>query len=172
MGFLRPFCRWHPYGLSLDYTVENEDGDAYSSLDNLADPAPSIEEIVVVKQFIERLGEKFNIRKIALDRWGTVQMVQNLDGMGFTVVLFGQSFKDMSTPTRGLMKLVLEEKIAHGGHPRPPLDDGQHLHPHRLGREHQAGQGKVHRKDRRCGRHHHSARPGDPLRQRCLRFGL
>ena len=70
-----------------------------------------------IEQFIERLGEKFNIREIAFDRWGAVQMVQNLEGMGFTVVPFGQGFKDMSPPTKELMKLVLEEKIAHGGHP-------------------------------------------------------
>lgn len=44
-------------------------------------------------------------------------MVQNLEGMGFTVVPFGQGFKDMSPPTKELMKLTLEERIAHGGHP-------------------------------------------------------
>ena len=70
-----------------------------------------------IEKFIERLGEKLNIREIAFDRWGAVQMVQNLEGMGFTVVPFGQGFKDMSPPTKELMKLVLEEKIAHGGHP-------------------------------------------------------
>lgn len=37
--------------------------------------------------------------------------------LGFTVVPFGQGFKDMSPPTKELMKLTLEEKIAHGGHP-------------------------------------------------------
>lgn len=70
-----------------------------------------------IEKFIERLGERFNIREIAFDRWGAVQMVQNLEGLGFTVVPFGQGFKDMSPPTKELMKLVLEEKIAHGGHP-------------------------------------------------------
>lgn len=44
-------------------------------------------------------------------------MVQNLEGMGFTVVPFGQGFASMSPPTKELMKLVLEERIAHGGHP-------------------------------------------------------
>ena len=44
-------------------------------------------------------------------------MVQNLEGMGFTVVPFGQGFKDMSPPTKELMKLTLEQRIAHGGHP-------------------------------------------------------
>ena len=70
-----------------------------------------------IEQFIEKLGEKYNIREIAFDRWGAVQMVQNLEGMGFTVVPFGQGFKDMSPPTKELMKLVLEQKLAHGGNP-------------------------------------------------------
>ena len=70
-----------------------------------------------IEKFIEQLGERFNIREIAFDRWGAVQMVQNLEGMGFTVVPFGQGFKDMSPPTKELMKLVLEERIAHVGHP-------------------------------------------------------
>ena len=70
-----------------------------------------------IEKFIEQLGERFNIREIAFDRWGAVQMVQNLEGMGFTVVPFGQGFKNMSPPTKELMKLVLEERIAHAGHP-------------------------------------------------------
>ena len=70
-----------------------------------------------IEKFIEDLGEQYNIREIAFDRWGAVQMVQNLEGMGFTVVPFGQGFKDMSPPTKELMKLTLERKIAHGGHP-------------------------------------------------------
>lgn len=70
-----------------------------------------------IEQFINGLNEKFDIREIAFDRWGAVQMVQNLEAMGFTVVPFGQGFKDMSPPTKELMKLTLEKKIAHGGHP-------------------------------------------------------
>ncbi|RXM74061.1 terminase large subunit [Clostridium tetani] len=70
-----------------------------------------------IENFIEELGKKFNIKEIAFDRWGAVQMVQNLEGLGFTVVPFGQGYKDMSPPTKELMKLTLEQKIAHGGHP-------------------------------------------------------
>lgn len=70
-----------------------------------------------IESFIEELGKKFNIKEIAFDRWGAVQMVQNLEGLGFTVVPFGQGYKDMSPPTKELMKLTLEKKIAHGGHP-------------------------------------------------------
>lgn len=63
------------------------------------------------------LWAEFKVIDIAFDRWGAVQMVQNLESMGFTVVPFGQGFKDMSPPTKELMKLVLEQRIAHGGHP-------------------------------------------------------
>lgn len=70
-----------------------------------------------IEKFIERLGEKFNIRDIAYDRWGATQMSQDLENMGFTVVPMGQGFASMSPPTKELMKLVLEKRIAHGGHP-------------------------------------------------------
>ena len=70
-----------------------------------------------IEEFIETLGTQYNIREIAFDRWGAVQMTQNLEGLGFTVVPFGQGYKDMSPPTKELMKLTLEQKIAHGGHP-------------------------------------------------------
>ena len=70
-----------------------------------------------IEKFIEKLGETYHIREIAFDRWGAVQMVQNLEGMGFTVVPFGQGFKDMNPPTKELMKLTLEKRMALGGHP-------------------------------------------------------
>ena len=70
-----------------------------------------------IEKFIEKLGETYHIREIAFDRWGAVQMVQNLEGMGFTVVPFGQGFKDMNPPTKELMKLTLEKRIAHAGQP-------------------------------------------------------
>ncbi len=70
-----------------------------------------------IEKFIEDLNTSYHIKEIAFDRWGAVQMVQNLEGDGFTVVPFGQGYKDMSPPTKELMKLTLEGKIAHGGHP-------------------------------------------------------
>ena len=70
-----------------------------------------------IEKFIERLGEIYNIREIAYDRWGAVQLSQDLEGLGFNVVPFGQGFASMSPPTKELMKLVLEGKIAHGGNP-------------------------------------------------------
>ena len=63
------------------------------------------------------VGKTYHILEIAFDRWGAVQMTQNLEGMGFTVVPFGQGFKDMSPPTKEFYKLLMEGRIIHGGNP-------------------------------------------------------
>lgn len=68
-----------------------------------------------IESFIEELGTKYNIKKMAFEHWGAVQMVQNLEGMGFAVIPFGQVYKDMSLSSKELMKLILEKRIEHGG---------------------------------------------------------
>lgn len=70
-----------------------------------------------IEKIIEELGNTYHIREIAFDRWGAVQMTQNLEGLGFTVVPFGQGFKDMSPPTKEFYKLLMEGRIVHGGNP-------------------------------------------------------
>lgn len=70
-----------------------------------------------IEQFIEKLGEEYHILEIAFDRWGATQMMQNLEGMGFTVVPFGQGYKDMSPPSKELYKLLMEGNVIHGGNP-------------------------------------------------------
>lgn len=70
-----------------------------------------------IEKFIEELGKQYHILEIAFDRWGATQMVQDLEGMDFTVVPFGQGFKDMSPPTKEFYKLLMEGKIIHGGNP-------------------------------------------------------
>ncbi len=70
-----------------------------------------------IERFICELGERYDIREIAHDRWNATMMVQTLEDDGFTMVPFGQGFKDMSPPTKELMRIVLEHKLWHGGHP-------------------------------------------------------
>ncbi|HEM3633258.1 TPA: terminase large subunit [Streptococcus suis] len=70
-----------------------------------------------IEKFIEDLSEIYHIKEIAYDRWNATQMVQNLEGMGLTMVPFGQGYKDMSPPSKELFKLMMEGKIQHGGHP-------------------------------------------------------
>lgn len=70
-----------------------------------------------IEQFICELGERYNIREIAYDRWNASMMVQALQDDGFTMVPFGQGFASMSAPTKDLMRLVLEKGVIHNGHP-------------------------------------------------------
>lgn len=70
-----------------------------------------------IEKKIEELGMLYDIREIAFDRWGATQVSQDLEGMGFTVVPFGQGYKDMSPPTKEFYKLLMEGRIQHGGQP-------------------------------------------------------
>ena len=70
-----------------------------------------------IEDFIRKLGENYEIREIAYDRWNASMMVQALEDDGFTMVPFGQGFRDMSNPTKDLMRLVLEKSLRHNGHP-------------------------------------------------------
>lgn len=70
-----------------------------------------------IERFIEDMGTKYHIKEIAYDRWNATQMVQNLEDEGFTMVPFGQGFKDMSPPSKELYKLLMEGNIVHGGNP-------------------------------------------------------
>jgi len=66
---------------------------------------------------IRQLGERFHIREIACDRWNASMMVQELEDEGFTLIPFGQGFRDMSNPTKDLMRLVLEGSLRHDRNP-------------------------------------------------------
>lgn len=77
----------------------------------------SVVDYDYIEQSILDLKEQYDIREIAYDRWNATQLVQHLTDEGLTMVPFGQGFRDMSPPTKELMRLTLEGRIAHGGHP-------------------------------------------------------
>ncbi len=70
-----------------------------------------------IEAFINELHEKYNIKEIAVDRWNATMLIQNLEGDGFTMVPFGQGFKDMSPPTKEFYKLMMQGRMIHGGDP-------------------------------------------------------
>lgn len=70
-----------------------------------------------IEKFIMDLSEKYHILEIAVDRWNATQMIQNLEGEGFTIVPFGQGFSSMSAPTKKFYRLLMEGRIIHGGNP-------------------------------------------------------
>jgi phage terminase large subunit-like protein len=70
-----------------------------------------------IRKRINELGEEFNIRGVAFDRWGATEITQYLQDDGFTMVEFGQGYASMSPPTSELMRLVLDKRLRHGGNP-------------------------------------------------------
>ncbi|MCD8108767.1 MAG: terminase large subunit [Clostridiales bacterium] len=95
---------------SVPYDVWQRQGYIMATKGNVIDYA-------FIEAFIDDLGKKYHIKEIAFDRWGAVEMVQHLEGEGFTVVPFGQGFKDMSPASKAFYELMLKGEITHGGHP-------------------------------------------------------
>lgn len=112
-----PYC-WIPEdNMALRVRRDHVPYDVWEKTGDLQTTEGNVIHYGFIEKFIEELGKKYHILEIAFDRWGATQMVQDLEGMGFTVVPFGQGYKDMSPATKELMKLTLEKRIKHGGHP-------------------------------------------------------
>ncbi|MGH3850018.1 MAG: terminase large subunit, partial [Pseudonocardiaceae bacterium] len=63
------------------------------------------------------LASLYQIKELSIDRWNSTQLQTQLQGDGLTVVQFGQGFASMSAPTKELEKLILAQRVNHGGHP-------------------------------------------------------
>jgi phage terminase large subunit-like protein len=70
-----------------------------------------------VRAKINELGELYDIRGIAFDRWGATQLSTQLEGDGFDMVSFGQGYASLSAPSKETEKLVIGGQFHHGGHP-------------------------------------------------------
>lgn len=70
----------------------------------------------VIRADVNALGKRYRIREVAADRWNATQIITQLAGDGFEVVAFGQGFRDMTAPTKEMLKLVAAGQLAHGGH--------------------------------------------------------
>ena len=77
----------------------------------------SVVDYEAIEAKILELNEIYDIREIAYDRWNSQMLIQHLSDEGMTVVPFGQGKASMSPPTKELMRLTLEGKLSHGGHP-------------------------------------------------------
>jgi len=77
---------------------------------------------------IEKDIEKYYVKELAFDRWGSGKIIQDLQEIGFededkkhyrdrTLVKFGQGFLSMAHPTREFEKLIRGGEIAHGDNP-------------------------------------------------------
>jgi phage terminase large subunit-like protein len=66
---------------------------------------------------IDQDAQTFDIKEIAYDRYGAAEIYVRMAKVGMSMVQFGQGFISMSPPMKELEKLVISQKIAHGGNP-------------------------------------------------------
>lgn len=89
----------------------------------LTAPGKSV-DFEYVANFLRGLFDKYDIRKLAFDRWGFKHLQPWLIKAGFTeedieakFEEFGQGLQSMSPALRDLEGELLNKRIAHGGHP-------------------------------------------------------
>jgi phage terminase large subunit-like protein len=70
-----------------------------------------------IRADINALGQIYNVREIAADRWNATQLITQLAGDGFTIFPFGQGFASMNAPTKELLKMVTGRQFTHSGNP-------------------------------------------------------
>jgi phage terminase large subunit-like protein len=84
-------------------------------------PGRTIDDWFVVRR-LEQLGEQFDIRQIAYDRWGMEKFKGTIRNVGAEIdedkfVSFGQGYASMGPAIKELEKLLQEQRIRHGMHP-------------------------------------------------------
>ena len=70
-----------------------------------------------IRTDINKLSGVFDIREIAVDRWNTLTIGNQLIEDGFTMAQFGQGYASMSGPAKELEKLVQRHALRHGNNP-------------------------------------------------------
>jgi len=81
---------------------------------------------------LDEISKMFDLEEIAYDRWGATKIVQDLEELDFSpvssdadaekvpgrhLVEFGQGYKSMSPPSKELLNLILQKRLAHGNNP-------------------------------------------------------
>lgn len=80
-------------------------------------PGRAIDKRAIALRLADIAG-RFSLRGVAYDRWGMPELKRILqdEGIELPLIEWGQGFKDMSPAVSTLESLVLDRKIAHGGH--------------------------------------------------------
>lgn len=70
-----------------------------------------------IKREIDAMREQYNVMIVGFDPWNAIQMAQDLEYSGAIVAQVRQGFLTMSAPTKELLRLALDHRLVHGGHP-------------------------------------------------------
>lgn len=66
---------------------------------------------------VDEDAQAYDLHEIAFDRWGSTQIIQDIEERGLTCVQFGQGYQSMNPPMKELEKLILGHGLAHGNNP-------------------------------------------------------
>lgn len=65
----------------------------------------------------DTLAPRFNIKAVGYDRWNATETVSELIDAGVEMEQVSQGYAGLNQPCQQLERLVLSQRIAHGGHP-------------------------------------------------------
>ena len=74
-------------------------------------------DLEVVEAKIRELDELYDVREIAIDRFGAHGVRRRLEDDGLPIFEHGQSFGHMGPAIKATERLILEGRLIHGGHP-------------------------------------------------------
>ena len=93
-----------------------------------------------IRRDINELGERFQVKEIAADRWNATQIITELGQDGFTIFGFGQGFKDMSPAAKELERAIIAGDVSCNRNPvmrwmvsnaKPDRDAADNVKPHK-----------------------------------------
>lgn len=79
-------------------------------------PGAVIDQKFIIDR-VKQWAERYDIRRVNFDRWGSALVVSELQDAGIAVVQMGQGYSSMSAATKELEAAVLSQRLAHGGCP-------------------------------------------------------
>ena len=79
-------------------------------------PGDTIDQDVIKRDILEA-KDTWELTDVSYDRWNASKLVRELQAEGAIMVQMGQGFASMSAPTKELLKLVIDERLRHGGNP-------------------------------------------------------
>lgn len=70
-----------------------------------------------VQQEILNLASQFSVIDMGYDPWQAQRLADELEEEGLVVAPYRQNYQVMANPTKDFERLVLQQQVAHGGHP-------------------------------------------------------
>ena len=99
---------------------ERDDGVPYTSwmrTDSIIATDGDVVDYTYIRNKINELHERYDIKEVAIDRWNATQVAVWLEQDGFDVAFFGQGYRSMSAPSKELEASIVGKRFRHGNHP-------------------------------------------------------